>query len=374
MKKLILAGTGHAHLITMMHIGKLIRAGYSVTVVGPNDYLYYSGMGPGLLSGLYQFSETRFAVRKMVEKRGGRFVQGCVERIEPDQNRIWLQDGQSLDYDVLSCNLGSEVVPLAHTADTIIPVKPIENLYTIGRVIEQRLKKESLRVLVIGGGAAGVEIAGNLYHLTKPASGSLDITLLSQSDILARHAPKMRNLALASFARKSIHVYERVSVTRLSDTEAFLPDGSALPFDYAINAAGIRPTKVFRHSSLPVGNDGGLLTNEYLQGVNHPRIFGGGDCISFTPKPLNRVGVYAVRQGPVLYKNIIAALSCGKLRPFQPQASYLSALNMGDGSGLLTWRSLVLSGRFPFILKNAIDKNFMKRFQVSGERHEACCT
>jgi NADH dehydrogenase FAD-containing subunit len=374
MKKLILAGTGHAHLITMMHIGKLIRAGYSVTVVGPGEYHYYSGMGPGLLSGLYKPVQTRFAVRKMVEKRGGRFVQGCVERIEPDQNRIGLQDGQSLDYDVLSCNLGSEVVPLAHAADKIIPVKPIENLYTIGRVIEQRLKKESLRVLVIGGGAAGVEIAGNLYHLAKPASGSLDITLLSQSDILARYAPKMRNLALVSFARKSIHVYERVSVTGLSDTEAFLPDGSALPFDYAINAAGIRPTRVFRHSSLPVGNDGGLPVNEYLQGVNHPRIFGGGDCISFTPKPLDRVGVYAVRQGPVLYKNIIAALSCGKLRPFQPQTGYLSALNMGDGSGLLVWRSLILSGRFPFILKNAIDKNFMKRFQVSGEHHEDCCT
>ncbi len=374
MKKLILAGTGHAHLITMMHLGKLIRAGYSVTVVGPSDYLYYSGMGPGLLSGLYTPAQTRFAVRKMVETRGGRFVRGFVERIEPDQNRIWLHSGQSLDYDVLSCNLGSEVVPLALTADHILPVKPIENLYAAGREIARRLQNESLRVLVIGGGAAGVEIAGNLSRLGVWNKGNLDITLLSQSDILTRYAPKMRKLALASFARRRIRVCEHVSVTRLSDTEAILPDGSGLPFDYAINAAGIRPTKVFRHSSLPVSDDGGLLVNEYLQGVNHPGIFGGGDCISFTPKPLDRVGVYAVRQGPVLYKNIIAALSCGKLRPFQPQASYLSALNIGDEFGLLAWQSLVFSGRFPFILKNTIDKIFMKRFQVSGEHHEACCT
>ncbi|MHB8138105.1 MAG: NAD(P)/FAD-dependent oxidoreductase [Smithellaceae bacterium] len=368
MKRLILAGSGHAHLVTLMNIGRLIKAGYSVTVVGPGDYHYYSGMGPGLLSGLYQPSQARFAVRSMVEARGGIFVQGCVSRIDADQNRIRLQDGRSFDYDVLSCNLGSEVVPLSWAAETIIPVKPIENLYGVGREIEQRLRKERLRILVIGGGAAGVEIAGNLYCLGKLSGENLDITLLSRSDILARSPAKMRRLALASFSRRNIHIYERVSVANLSDKEALLPNGDALPFDYAINASGIRPTQVFHHSGLPVSDDGGLLVNEYLQCVSHPRIFGGGDCISFTQKPLDRVGVYAVRQGPVLYQNIIAALSCGKLHTFRPQSRYLSILNLGDGTGLLAWRSFVFSGHAAFLFKNYIDFRFMARFQVSGER------
>lgn len=367
MKKLIMAGAGHAHLFSIAHIGQLIRAGYSVTVIGPDDYHYYSGMGPGLLAGLYQPDETRFAVRKMTEARGGNFVCGLIERIQPDQNRIQLTDGKTLDYDVLSCNLGSDVVPFAPTANSILPVKPIENLYAAGREIARRLQNESLRVLVIGGGAAGVEIAGNLFRLGALTKGNLDITLLSQSDILTRYAPKMRKLALASFSRRGIRVYEQISVAGFSGKEVLLNNGNALPFDYAINAAGIRPTQVFGASGLPVSNDGGLLVNQYLQCINYPRIFGAGDCISFTPKPLERVGVYAVRQGPVLYQNLLAAAHGAPLRAFRPQARYLSILNMGDGSGLLAWRSFVFSGRFAFLLKKYIDKKFMKRFQVSRE-------
>jgi NADH dehydrogenase FAD-containing subunit len=367
MKKLILAGAGHAHLFSILHIGQLIRAGYSVTVIGPGDYHYYSGMGPGLLAGLYQPGETRFAVRKMTEARGGKFVCGSVELIQPDLNRVQLASGQSLDYDVLSCNLGSDVVPLALTAESILPVKPIENLYTAGREIARRLQNESLRVLVIGGGAAGVEVTGNLSHLGELMKGNIDVTLLSQSDILTRYVPKMRKLVLASFNRRGIRVYEQVSITRFAGKEVMLNNGNALPFDYAINATGIRPSQVFRSSGLPISKDGGLLVNQYLQCINYPRIFGAGDCISFTPQPLERVGVYAVRQGPVLYQNLLVALPCGSLRAFRPQARYLSILNLGDGSGLLAWRSLVFSGRFAFLLKNYIDKKFMNRFQVSGE-------
>jgi NADH dehydrogenase FAD-containing subunit len=105
--------------------------------------------------------------------------------------------------------------------------------------------------------------------------------------------------------------------------------------------------------------------NQYLQCVSDPAVFGGGDCIHFDPRPLDRVGVYAVRQGPVLCRNLMAALG-GKsllLEAFEPQSRYLSILNLGDGRGILAWRSLVLSGRFAFWLKDHIDRAFMRRFQ-----------
>ena len=57
-----------------------------------------------------------------------------------------------------------------------------------------------------------------------------------------------------------------------------------------------------------LGPDGGLRVNEYLQSVDHPEVFGGGDCIYFEDRPMDKVGVYAVRENPVLYHNLKAAL------------------------------------------------------------------
>jgi NADH dehydrogenase FAD-containing subunit len=51
-----------------------------------------------------------------------------------------------------------------------------------------------------------------------------------------------------------------------------------------------------------------------------------------------------------------------ELEAFEPQSRYLSILNLGDGRGILAWRSLVLSGRFAFWFKDSIDRAFMRRF------------
>src|SRR5512145_1737300 len=217
MKKLILAGAGHAHLFTLMKTDRLLKAGISVTVIARGDYHYYSGMGPGLLSGRYQPAETRFHVRRMTEERGGRFIQADMVGIDADNSRVLLSDSRSFDYDVLSCNLGSDVIPVSGSNEQIISVKPIENLFFAGRDIEKRLKKERVRALVIGGGAAGIELAGNLWRLGEKTGGSLEITLVSQSEILARHPSRVRLLALASFAKRGIRIIEQVKVQDLSD-------------------------------------------------------------------------------------------------------------------------------------------------------------
>ena len=58
---------------------------------------------------------------------------------------------------------------------------------------------------------------------------------------------------------------------------------------------GVRPNPIFKNSGLATGPDGGLRVNEYLQSIDHPEMFGGGDCIYFEKQPLDKVGVYAVR-------------------------------------------------------------------------------
>jgi NADH dehydrogenase FAD-containing subunit len=78
--------------------------------------------------------------------------------------------------------------------------------------------------------------------------------------------------------------------------------------------------------------------------------------------------VFAVRQNPILYHNLMAALEDEAMRHFVPQKMVLLILNLGNGRGILQRGRLVLDGRWPFFLKDWIDRRFMARFQVSGER------
>jgi NADH dehydrogenase FAD-containing subunit len=110
-----------------------------------------------------------------------------------------------------------------------------------------------------------------------------------------------------------------------------------------------------------------MLVNKFLQSVAYPELFGGGDCISFEPRPLPKIGVYAVRQNPILLQNLMSALNGGALQEFVPQETFLLALNMGDGTAVVRWHSLVWGGTLGFTLKNYIDRKFMENFQVSGE-------
>jgi NADH dehydrogenase FAD-containing subunit len=128
-------------------------------------------------------------------------------------------------------------------------------------------------------------------------------------------------------------------------------------------AVGVKPSSLFRDSGIPTGADGGLLVNRFLQSMAHPEIFGGGDCICFAPRPLAKVGVYAVRQNPVLLQNLRSALGGGDLLAFTPQKSYLLAFNMGDGTAIVRWQGVVFDGRPGFALKDYLDRRFMKMFQ-----------
>jgi NADH dehydrogenase FAD-containing subunit len=97
---------------------------------------------------------------------------------------------------------------------------------------------------------------------------------------------------------------------------------------------------------------------------------GGGDCISLQGHNLAKVGVYAVRENPILYHNLRVALEGGTMKSFIPQKAFLLIFNMGDGKGIYWKKNWVWDGRSAFLLKDYIDRSFMKKFQVSGERDE----
>ncbi|APG28686.1 hypothetical protein A7E78_13100 [Syntrophotalea acetylenivorans] len=371
-KHLVLVGGGHAHMTVMKNLADYISRGHRVTLVSPSPYHYYSGMGPGLLGGTYRPQQVRFHIRKLVENRGARFVEDRVTSIDADKRRLRMASGDVLDYHIASFNTGSGV-PLqvaGAQGEGVVPVKPIVNLLQARRQLLQNMGGKSQNLLVVGGGPAGVELAGNLWRLVNLAGGQAQITLLAGSRLLHRFPDRVRKLALKSLRERDIPVLEGGRASSVANGRAELYDGRSLPYDLAFIAAGVEPSPIFGDSGLPVGEDGGLLVNKQLQSIAHPELFGGGDCISLQGKPLAKVGVYAVRQNPILHANLLAALEDRPLISFKPQSRYLLILNLGNHRGILSKGCLAWEGRLPFMFKDWIDRRFMKTYQVSGELGE----
>ncbi|WP_163340066.1 NAD(P)/FAD-dependent oxidoreductase [Desulfopila sp. IMCC35008] len=362
---LVLAGAGHAHMVTLQNISVLIGKGHRVTAIGPSEHHFYSGMGPGMLGGTYASDEISFNSKKGVEGQGGTFVKDLVVRIDCEKKTVTLQSGTEIGYDVLSCNCGSQVVSsFGYGEIPVYPVKPIENLKNLRQAIKQKKTGEPVCVAVIGGGPSSAEVAGNLIQLfVQDGRPGSKVHLLCRSHFMSGFNEKVRKYCRGYLAKQDVIIAENTGNASLVGREVVLTDGNRIEVDFVVQATGVRPVSLFSDSSMTTGPDGGLAVNEYLQYVNDPSIFGGGDCISFMPQPLSKVGVYAVRQNQVLYSNLVAALDGKGLQTFDPGGEFLLVFNLGCGYGVLQKMGFVFRGKLPFWIKDLIDRRFMKRFQ-----------
>lgn len=316
-------------------------------------------MATGVLSGRYAPREHRIGVRRLVESGGGRFVEGSIEHVLPKERVLLLEDGRAVPYDAVSFCLGSESrdANLDTRKSPLFPVKPVENLLELREAI---LKRGSANLLVVGGGAAGCEVAANAAKVM----GEGRITLVeAEPDLLGFAPEKARRMMLSHLRGVGVDVILHRKPSSFEHGFAVLDDGRKVAADLIVSATGVVPSEVFARSGLATGDDGGLWVDHYLRSVSDERIFGGGDSVSFRGEPLPRFGVYAIRQGPVLFRNLRATLEGSPLAEFRPQKTFLYILNLGDGTGLGVYGPLVWRGRSAMRLKSFIDERFVDGFQ-----------
>ena len=93
---------------------------------------------------------------------------------------------------------------------------------------------------------------------------------------------------------------------------------------------------------------------------------------SFENKNLPKAGVYAVRQGPILFKNLRAKILNYSLTSFKPQNSFLSLIGNGKDEAIFSWKDISFKSKFAWMLKRYIDEGFMKKYNhfVDGKEME----
>ena len=138
-----------------------------------------------------------------------------------------------------------------------------------------------------------------------------------------------------------------------------------LTFERMLVTTGGEAPGWFNSTDLRLSSSGFVAIDKFLQAVPGV-VFAAGDCAHFTERPLNKSGVYAVRQGPTLIANLREAVVGSQRRErYIPQRQTLSLLIAGDRKALGSYGPFAFTGGWVWRWKDRIDRKFMQRF---GER------
>jgi NADH dehydrogenase FAD-containing subunit len=363
---MVFVGAGHAHLHALKRCAAFVERGHECVLVAPGAF-WYSGLATGVLGGQYPRAMDRVDVAALVESGGGRFVEDSVAAIEPANKRLALASGAQLDYDVVSLNVGSRTPPIdgeAGFAETCYAAKPVKRLFRLRDELTEAARSGPTRprIVIAGGGPTAFELAASLLGLADRLQARFDVTVVAGRGVPVRQLSRRAARGLfESLERRGLDIVFGENVARIVDGGVVTDAGRRLASDRFVNATGLRPPSLLRESGLAVDEEGSMIVDESLRSISDPAVFGGGDCIRPAARAIDKVGVYAIRQSPVLLDNALAAVA-GRTpeRRFRPQKKYLWIMNLGDGTGLAARGRLWFRGRLAFALKDWIDRRFLR--------------
>ena len=151
------------------------------------------------------------------------------------------------------------------------------------------------------------------------------------------------------------------AVSEVREEAIRLASGEEVPSAGSVWATGAAAHPLAAASDLPVDERGFVRIERTLLVAGYEDLFAVGDCASLPG--MEKAGVYAVRSGPLLDQNIRARMDGGTLREYQPQADFLSLLNLGDGTAIGSKWRLAFEGRWVMRLKDRIDRAFVARYR-----------
>ena len=373
MKRLVLIGGGHAHLSVLEKFARQPPDGVERILITPNRYQNYSGMLPGWISGHYTREQSRIDLRPLVQAAGIKMLNLSLVEMNAERRELSLSDGSSLSYDILSLDVGSETQTegLEGLGTRLLPVKPLDDFFeTWPEIRLQALATKAYSLVVVGGGAAGVELALAAQYALKRDGASTPVSLIVSPDGLLRgHHESVRRRVLRYLEKTGLILIQQAA--RGVAEGLLLSDGRHIPADQVIAATGAKPLSWLRTSGLALDEQGYILVDAQHRTLSHPEVFAAGDTCARGDVRMARSGVHAVKAGPILAENLYEVLTepgMSKthmdLKSYYPRASSLYLLACGPRYAIASWGRWSFQGKWVWHLKNWIDRGFIRRFSV----------
>lgn len=378
-RDLVLIGGGHAHVNVIRGLAMHPIPGVRLTVISREANTPYSGMLPGFLAGHYSFDECHVDLQRLCRFAAARFYHTPVTGIDTEARQIHCGDRPPVDFDLLSIDIGS--VPsrfgIKGAEQHAIVIKPVSDFLRHLELLEGRAlgRETDFHIAIIGGGAGGTELCLSLRHRLRKhiaaQGGNPDRLLFSivsnSPSLLPQHSPGVykRMEKAVRDAGVALHLMRRAAL--VDATAICFSDGQRLACDAAILATHASAPVWLRQTGLALDARGFIEVTDTLQSTSHPDIFAAGDIAAMRARKLEKSGVYAVRQGPILLDNLRLVAQGKRPSAFRPQRRALALISTGRRYAIASYGPASFEGEWVWRLKDRIDRRWMRMYQKLPE-------
>jgi len=361
-----------------------------LVMVSEDNFLLFTPMLPQVASGMIETRHIVLPIRTICQKT--KFYEGRVKNIDPYGKLVTLwgtsdKRSISIHYDFLVVALGSETnfFGMANVEKNAYTMKTLNDAVMLrNRVIDMLeqaenetdpiLRKSFLNFVVVGGGFAGIETAGELMDLLLDARKHYPTIHKDDLKVIVLEALPMIlpgfNEKLAEFAKekmvdRGIEIRLQTAVTSFDGNEVTTkaleqnPKNStdesivdAIRTKTLIWTAGVTPVNTIKRSMLKTDR-GKVIINEYLEAEGFPNVFAIGDCALFlnseTKRPFPPTAQIAEAQAKTAAKNLKAVIKNSEKEKFEFHSKGQMAI-IGKRSGIATFLGMNISGFWAWLI------------------------
>jgi NADH dehydrogenase len=377
-KHVVVIGGGFAGLSFVRRLAKADL--HKITLIDKNNYNYFTPLLYQVATSFLEPASISYPFRKLFKKSAISFRMASLSRIDTVANRLYLDDGHHLDYDMLVLAAGSKTnffgnESIRHNAFSLKGIDDALNLRndlinTLEKAANEHdleQKKKLLRIVIAGGGPTGVEVAGMLAEFRECILGmeypelSKDMAEIYLIDgaaqLLSPMSRKSQAAAYKVLTRRGVQIKLNTQVVSYEDEVIHLSDGEVIKAGTLIWAAGVIANTFNGISNNSVGKGRRLTTDQYNRVIGYDNIYAIGDIsIQFTdsnyPDGHPQLAQPALQQGKTLAKNLDLSAKNKPMKPFRyfdrgdmaiiGRTSAVADLfkhkfHFGGAAGLLSW-------------------------------------
>jgi NADH dehydrogenase len=346
---IVIVGGGFAGIAVARRLERRLRPNEAeIVLLSRDNYSLFTPMLPEVTSGELEVRHVVTPIREQLRRT--RFVLADVDAIDVNRHEVTyhhvltgVQIVQPYDQLVLALGSSTSTFGLPGIAENTWPLKRLEDadalrnhlvwLLELADTIDDDARVRRLMTLVVvGGGFTGVETAGEIVELFRSvlrfyrrlnASDVKMILVEAGPTLLAGLPSRMGEYSRRILERRGIEVLLGDGVTGADEHGLTLQSGRRIESETIVWSAGVKPSPTIAAVDLPRTRRGAVRTERDMSVAGFAGVWALGDCASI---PDGEGGVYpmtaqhAIREGPKLADNIVAAIRGKPTSPFRYQA------------------------------------------------------